>query len=338
MVGAVVVRDGQVVGEGWHQQYGDAHAEVGALREAGDAARGATIYVTLEPCNHTGNTPPCTAAILAAGIARVVAATADPNMIAAGGAASLREHGVDVDVGLHEDDARELNPSFFHALSSARPFIQLKLALSLDGAISDHTRRAGWFTGPEARREVHRLRAGADALAIGIGTARADDPLLTVREFSPPPRVPPVRVVFDTSARLPLASKLVRTAHEVPTIVVCWAPDPAHAAALEHSGVTLIHAATLADALAALRQVGVRSMMVEGGAALAASFIQESLADRLVIFRAPLLLGDDALGAFSGLPAASVESAPRWRIVRTQRLGDDDLTVYAPLRGVAGAL
>ncbi len=337
MVGPVVVRDAQVVGEGWHQRYGEAHAEVGALREAGDAAHGATMYVTLEPCNHTGKTPPCAEGILAAGIARVVAATADPNMVAAGGAKYLREHGVDVDVGLHEDAARELNAAFFHTLSSPRPFIQLKLALSLDGAITDHTRRAGWFTGAEARREVHRMRAGADAIAIGIGTARADDPLLTVRNAEAP-RVAPARIVFDTSARLPLASNLVRTAQEVPTIVVCWAPDPAHAAALEHAGVTLIHAATLADALAALRQANVRSMLVEGGATLAASFIQESLVDRLVIFRAPLVLGGDALGAFSGLPAATVGSASRWRILRTQRLGDDEMTVYAPLTGVAGAI
>src|SRR4051812_63497 len=235
MVGAVVVRDGAVVGEGWHSRYGAPHAEVEALRAAGAAARGATVYVTLEPCNHIGQTPPCSEALIAAGVAEVVIAVADPNPVAQGGAARLREAAITVSFGVEEEAARELNAAFFHGLTSDRPFVQLKVALSLDGALSDHTRARAWLTGPEARREVHRLRAGADGVAIGIGTARADDPELTVREFDAP-RVPPARIVFDTSAQLPLASKLVRTAPKQRTIVVCWAPDPAHAAALEHAG------------------------------------------------------------------------------------------------------
>src|SRR6476661_53335 len=222
MVGAVVVRDGAIVGEGWHNRYGEAHAEVEAIRSAGERARGATMYVTLEPCNHEGHTPPCTDAILAAGIRRVVIAVADPNPVAAGGAERLREAGVTVEVGLGEASARELNAVFFHALASDRPFVRLKLALSLAGAMSDATRRPAWLTGHEARAEVHRLRAGSDAVAVGIGTALADDPQLTVRGFTPP-RVAPVRIVFDTSARLPLDSRLVRSARESPVLVVCWA-------------------------------------------------------------------------------------------------------------------
>jgi diaminohydroxyphosphoribosylaminopyrimidine deaminase / 5-amino-6-(5-phosphoribosylamino)uracil reductase len=217
MVGAVVVREGAIVGEGWHTRYGEAHAEVEALRSAGERARGATMFVTLEPCNHHGRTPPCTEAILAAGIRRVVIAVADPNPVAAGGAERLREGGVDVAIGLGEKSARELNAAFFHSFAVDRPFVQLKLALSLDGAMADHTRHQGWLTGDQARMEVHRLRAGADAVAVGIGTALADDPLLTVRGFTPP-RVPPVRVVFDTSARLPLTSRLVQTAREIPVV------------------------------------------------------------------------------------------------------------------------
>ena len=330
MVGAVVVRDGVVVGEGWHTRYGAPHAEIDALRVAGDAARGATMYVTLEPCTHHGQTPPCSDALVAAGISRVVAATADPHPVARGGTERLRARGVTVVVGVEELAARELNAPFFHALASPRSFVQLKLALSLDGALTDHTRQRGWLTREEARREVHRLRAGADAIVVGIGTVRADNPLLTVRDVSPPPRIPPARVVFDTSARLPLTSRLVQTARDQPTIVVCWAPDPAHAAALEHAGVTLVHAASLLDALVALRAAGIRTVLVEGGAALASSFLQEALVDRLIIFRAPLMLGSGALNAFAGLPSVSLDAARRWRVIDARRFGDDEMTVYAP--------
>ncbi len=330
MVGAVVVREGVVVGEGWHTRYGASHAEVDALTAAGEHADGATLYVTLEPCNHHGQTPPCSEAIIAAGIRRVVAATADPHEVAKGGAAHLRAHGIDVVLGVEDDAARELNAPFFHALNSDRAFVQLKVALSLDGAITDHTRRRGWLTGFEARREVHRLRAGSDAVAIGIGTARTDNPALTVRDYEPAPRVAPARVVFDTSARLPLTSHLVQTAREQSTVVVCWAPDPSHAAALEHAGVSLVHAATLADALVALRVAGVRSMLVEGGAALATSFLQEALVDRLIIFRAPIILGASSLNAFGGLPSATLGDAKRWRLTQAKRFGDDEMTVYAP--------
>jgi diaminohydroxyphosphoribosylaminopyrimidine deaminase/5-amino-6-(5-phosphoribosylamino)uracil reductase len=174
-------------------------------------------------------------------------------------------------------------------------------------------------------------------VAIGIGTAVNDDPLLTVRDAAAP-RIPPARVVFDTSAHLPLTSRLVTTARETPTIVVCWAPDPTHAAALEHAGVTLVHAATLADALVKLRTEGVRDVLVEGGAALATSFIQERLVDRLVIFRAPIILGAGAVNAFAALAPMGVEGAKRWRLVESRRFGDDEMTVYAPPAGDEGAI
>ncbi len=328
MVGAVVVRDGIIVGEGWHTAFGAPHAEVEALRAAGDAARGATVYVTLEPCNHYGQTPPCSDALIAAGVSDVIIAVADPNPVAGGGAERLRGAGIHVTFGIEDAAASELNAAFLHAFHSDRPFVQLKIALSLDGALSDHTRARGWLTGGEARREVHRLRAGADGVAIGIGTARTDDPELTVRDVDAP-RVLPTRIVFDTSARLPLTSRLVRTAREQRTIVICWAPDPAHAAALEHAGVVLVHAASLEDALVALRSEGIRSLLVEGGAALAASFLQDAMVDRLIIFRAPLILGKDALGAFAGLPSTTIGAAPRWRLVDARRFGDDEMSVYS---------
>jgi diaminohydroxyphosphoribosylaminopyrimidine deaminase/5-amino-6-(5-phosphoribosylamino)uracil reductase len=287
------------------------------------------MYVTLEPCAHHGRTPPCTDAILDAGIRRVVAAVADPNPVASGGAERLRARHVDVTLDVEGAAARELNAAFLHAVASDRPFVRLKLALSLDGALADATRKTGWLTGDEARVEVHRLRAGSDAVAVGSGTALADDPLLTVRDV-PPPRVPPVRIVFDTSARLPLDSRLVRSAREAPVLVVCWAPDPRHAAALEQAGVELLHAPSLPHALRALRARGVGSVLVEGGAGLATSFVQEALVDRLVIFRAPILLGGGAVNAFGGLPAATIDGAPRWRVVQGRRFGDDEMTVYTP--------
>jgi diaminohydroxyphosphoribosylaminopyrimidine deaminase/5-amino-6-(5-phosphoribosylamino)uracil reductase len=229
LVGAVIVRDGELVGEGWHTEYGHPHAEVEALRAAGEAARGATAFVTLEPCSHHGKTPPCTGALLAAGIRRVVFAASDPNPKAAGGGEVLREAGVEVLGGVMAGEARDQNAVFFHTHSPAgaeRPFVALKLALTLDGRIADHAGSSVWITGDDARSEVHRLRAGFDAVAVGSGTALADDPKLTVRGALEP-RVPPVRVVFDRRLRLPLESALVTTAREVPVMVVAGTVPPA---------------------------------------------------------------------------------------------------------------
>jgi diaminohydroxyphosphoribosylaminopyrimidine deaminase/5-amino-6-(5-phosphoribosylamino)uracil reductase len=327
LVGAVVVRDHLAVGHGWHARYGEAHAEPVALARAGAAARGATLYVTLEPCAHRGKQPPCVEAILAAGIARVVVAVADPNPVAAGGIARLRDAGVVVDVGLGAAAAQALNAPFFHAHGGAeRPYVTLKLACTLDGAIADRSRGPGWFTGAPARRLVHRLRAGADAVAVGIGTALADDPALTVREGRMP-RVPPVRVVFDRHGRLPLDGQLARTAGEVPVWTVGGA-SPERRAALGARGVTVLEATTLAEGLAALRRRGIRHLLVEGGATLAGALVEAGLADRLVIFRAPLLLGDGALPALAGLPSRRLADAVRLVPRRRRAVGDDALEVY----------
>ena len=213
MVGAVVVRDGAIVGEGWHARWGERHAEPAALAAAGERARGATVYVTLEPCTHRGKTPPCTDALIAAGVSRVVVAARDTNPLAAGGLARLQQAGIATTAGVEEADARELNAPFLFAQHADRPWVTLKLAVSLDGAIADAGRTRGWLTGPESRGEVHRLRAGSDAVAVGIGTALADDPALTVREAAAP-RVPPLRVVFDRTGRLPPDGVLARSARE----------------------------------------------------------------------------------------------------------------------------
>lgn len=329
MVGAVVVRDGEIVGEGYHAAFGEAHAEVAALQDAGERARGATVYVTLEPCAHSGKTPPCTVALLAAGIRRVVAASRDPNPVAAGGGSKLTEAGVVFESGVEEEAARELNADFFHAFASDRPHVTLKLALSLDGAIADARRSRGWLTGAKSRRHVHRLRAGCDAIAVGIGTAIADDPLLTVRGVRAP-RVAPVRVVFDRRARLPLDAALVRTAREAPTLIVAEDPEPSQALALRAAGIELLTTTSLADALRELRRRELRSLFVEGGAALAGAFLAGRLVDRLVIFQAPVLLGAGALRPFDCLQPVDLADASRWRLRERRTFGDDLMTIYTP--------
>ena len=330
MVGAVVVKDGTVVGEGFHALFGEEHAEVAALRAAGTAARGATLYVTLEPCAHHGKTPPCADAVVTAGVARVVVATEDPNPVAAGGAARLRSAGVAVDIGIEGDAARELNAPFFNP--SERPWIVLKLATSLDGAIADARRERGsgrrWLTGDAARLDVQRMRAGVDAIAVGVGTVLADDPMLTVRDVTPP-RIAPRRVVFDSELRTPIGAAVVRGARLVPTIIVARHAPRDRREALAGAGVDVRIHETLNDALLALGREGIRSMLVEGGARLAGSLIEQGMVDRLVIFQAPVVLGEGALNAFAHVSSTSAASLDRLRIIERVELGDDLKTTYA---------
>lgn len=327
MVGAVVVRDGRIVGEGHTQPVGGAHAEVMALRAAGDGARGATLYVTLEPCNGTGRTPPCVDAVLAAGIARVVFAASDPNPAMRGGAARLAASGVAVEGGVEALSARDQNPGFFHRFSSDRPFVTLKLALSLDGGMAAADRRPLPLTGPAARREVHRQRAEHAAIAVGVGTAIADDPQLTVRGV-PAPVAPRVRVVFDRTGRLPLDGGLVRTAREVPVVLVGAAFAPAVADAYRTAGVDVLEAPGLPAQLRALRARGIDSLYCEGGAQLADALLGDGLVDRLVIFRGPVLLGADAVRPLqAGMPPVS-GAAVRHRLVTHRRFGPDLMAIY----------
>lgn len=342
MVGAVVVRGGRIVGEGYHARYGEPHAEVMALEAAGARARGATVYVTLEPCAHWGKTPPCTDALIAAGVAKVVCATRDPNRRAGGGAKRLAAAGISVEFGPGEEAARELNAPFFFAWEHGdRPWVTLKLALSADGAVGRRARpapRAGGagrgdrngaaargrvrITGEAADRAVHRLRAGSDAVAVGIGTALADDPALTVRQVRQP-RVPPARIVFDRSMRLPLDSLLVATAPLVPTVVVAAARRPSREMALFRRGVEVIHSRSLPHALRTLARHDVRALLVEGGPTLAAALLAARLVDRIVIFQSPRRLGPGGIAAFD-----DASLLDRFRVVARRRLGPDVMTIY----------
>jgi diaminohydroxyphosphoribosylaminopyrimidine deaminase / 5-amino-6-(5-phosphoribosylamino)uracil reductase len=326
-VGAVVVRHGVIVGEGSTQPYGGAHAEVEALNMAGSAAFGATVYVTLEPCASFGKTPPCVDTLIAAGVHRVVYATDDPNPSQRGGATKLRDAGIAIDSGLFSLDARDQNPAFFHQFASDRPFVTLKLARSLDGAIADGPLRSGWLTGAASRREVHRQRADHDAIAVGRGTVAIDDPELTVRAV-PKRHLAPTRVVFARAGDVSLTSKLVKSARDVPVTVVADAIPPQRRSGLERAGVAIIEAIGLDAQLRHLRSAGLTSFYVEGGAALGDAFLQAGFVDRLVIFTAPVLLGADALRPLQAGSPVRLELASRFRLVSHRKLGDDLMAIY----------
>jgi diaminohydroxyphosphoribosylaminopyrimidine deaminase/5-amino-6-(5-phosphoribosylamino)uracil reductase len=329
LVGAVIVKDGQVVGEGWHRVFGGPHAEIEALRMAGAAARGATLYVSLEPCAHTGKTPPCTDAILAAGIARVVYGATDSTVRARGGAERLRQSGVTVDGPLAAERVRRQNRAFFHVHERASTYVALKLAVSLDACISRRRAAPTQLTGPEALAEVHRLRAGFDAILIGRGTAAADDPLLTVRG-TVAPRVPPARIILDTHATLGSDLRIFGSADAGPVWVVVAEAAPAdRVAKLERAGARVLRVPPTADgvdvrsAFQRLREHSVHTIFCEGGGLLAASLLSADLVQRLYLFIAPVILGESAVPAF---PASAVNTR-RLRTVETHRLGADALLI-----------
>jgi diaminohydroxyphosphoribosylaminopyrimidine deaminase/5-amino-6-(5-phosphoribosylamino)uracil reductase len=336
-VGAVVARGKEVLATSHHERAGEDHAEMRALRQAGSKAAGATLYVSLEPCNHDGRTPPCVDAILEAKIAKVVIGCIDPNPhVRGGGAERLREAGVEVKVGVSEKEARALIAPWAKCVTTGLPHVSLKLALSLDGRIATRTGASKWVTGPEARAKVHELRSRMDAVAVGIGTVVADDPRLTVREIQAPS---PVRVVFDTKLRIPSGARLVTTAREVPTwIVTSLEASPAVAQTLTDQGVEILRAPPSAEgridvtaALRALAQRGVVSLMVEGGAELAGSVLAARLADELHVFVSPILLGPRGRpGAVDWAGPDTPSEAPRVVDAHWERCGKDAY-VFGPL-------
>lgn len=331
MVGAVVVKDGRMVGQGWHRRYGGPHAEVEALQRAGEQARGATLYVTLEPCNHHGKTPPCTAAVLAAGISRVVIANADPNpRVAGGGAAYLRAQGLQVEMGLLAEVGQKLNEAFFKAVTTGRPWVIAKAAASLDGKTATHTNDSQWITGPAARAWVHRLRHQVDAILVGVGTVIADNPQLTTR--LPKRRgKDPVRLILDSRLRLPLAAQVLHLKSAAPTWIACTDAAPAEKrAALQDLGAEILvlpardGKVDLEALLNVLGQRRLQSLLVEGGAEVHGAFFDAHLIDKLHLLLAPKIIGGrQAPGILGGQGITHLASAPLVRDMTIRRLGPD---------------
>lgn len=329
LVGAVVVRDGRCVGVGYHRAFGGPHAEVFALEAAGERARGATLYVTLEPCCHHGKTPPCSEAVVRAGIARVVAAMRDPfPKVAGGGFEQLRGAGVAVEVGVEEEAARRLNAPYLKRLATGRPYVIAKWAMSLDGRTAAHTGDSRWISGEASRRLVHERRGQMDGILVGIGTAIADDPLLTVRP--PGPRVP-ARIVVDSRARLPLDGALVRTAREVPLLVAVAESAPVERVrALAERGcevLTLSGGGAIVSVTGLLDELGRRGMtnlLVEGGGRILGAFADAGEIDEVDAFIAPILVGGPAAHCpLFGEGAGLIASATRVSGLRAEPVAGD---------------
>ena len=337
-VGAVVVRDGVIVGRGWTQPGGRPHAEPVALAHAGEAARGATLYVTLEPCSHVGKSPPCADAVIAAGIARVVSAIEDPNPEVAGrGHARLRAAGIAVDIGLGALEAAHDHAGHFRRIRDQRPHVILKLAVSADDKIGAAGRKPLAISGEAAKARVHLLRAQCDAILVGIGTVQADDPLLTCRLPGMEARSP-VRVVLDRALRISGTSRLVHSARATPLWVMTSNLSEAPAAMkLGAAGAQVIRVPTtsapppgldLAGVLHALAQKGITRLLVEGGARVASSFVAADLVDEVWLLRGPDAVGADGVAALDALPLSAITGSPAFKLRASEQLQNDTLTIY----------
>lgn len=321
-VGCVIVKDGRVVGEGWHERAGTPHAEIHALKAAGKAARGATVYVTLEPCSHHGRTPPCAEALIQTGVTRVLAAMRDPNpLVAGGGITMLTLAGIQAEVGLMETEARALNPGFVSRMTRQRPWVRLKTASTLDGKTALANGASQWITGEAARADVQHLRARACAILTGSGTVLADNPRMNVRDFDIGRQ--PLRVVVDSALRTPADTAIL------PALIACHHADPAARAALERSGAEVVELpgadgrVDLAALLTILAQRGVNELHVEAGAALSGALLAAGLVDEWVAYVAPMAVGDDARGLFAQPPLTSLADAARFRLADVRQVGED---------------
>lgn len=327
-VGCVIVAGARLVGSGWHERTGGPHAEVIALQAAGAAARGATAYVTLEPCCHYGRTPPCTDALVAAGVQRVVYAAADPNPRVSGeGARQLTAAGVAVDGGVLAAEARELNIGFVSRMERGRPWVRAKIAVSLDGrtALADGTSR--WITSEAARADVQLLRARSSAILTGVGTVLTDDPRLTVRRNDLGAIEPPQRVVLDTALRLPAQARLLQ--EEGGTLVFCSRPDAERQRALQAAGATVEVVAERdgrpdpAAVMARLAALGVNELLVEAGPLVNGALLDAGLIDEIVVYLAPHVLGAEGRAMFAGRPLAGMAARPQFELTDLRRVGPD---------------
>jgi diaminohydroxyphosphoribosylaminopyrimidine deaminase/5-amino-6-(5-phosphoribosylamino)uracil reductase len=342
LVGCVLVKDSTVVGQGYHQYLGGPHAEVYALREAGERARGAVLYVTLEPCCHTGKTPPCVEAVIQAGVHRVVVALRDPNpRVDGGGLARLAAAGIPVTVGVCAAEAQRLNEAFLHYITTRRPFVTLKSAITLDGKIATQAGASQWITGTRAREEGHRLRHAHDAILVGIGTVLQDNPQLTTRL---PDRqgVNPLRVIVDSTLRVPFDAQVIDVAADRRTLVATTqGASMAQQEALRARGVEVVCVPTesagrvdLAALLHILSDRGIASVLVEGGATLSAALLRHHLVDKVLFFVAPKIIGGDGLSVIGACGVATMEQVLRLHRLTGRAIGDDFLLeAYMDYRG-----
>lgn len=335
-VGCVIARDEKIIGEGWHARAGGPHAEVLALREAGEQARGATAYVSLEPCSHHGRTPPCADALLAAGIGRVVAAMTDPNPEVAGrGLQRLREAGVEVSSGLMENSAEALNPGFIQRMRSGRPYVRCKMAMSLDGRTAMASGESKWITGPAAREDVQRLRARSCAIITGVGTVLADDPNLTVRLPGLDESRQPLRVVLDPRLSMPVEARLLQQPGDV--LIVTASNDQAVRESLERDNTAIVHLPDgldridLPGLLHLLGENEINEVLLETGATLAGAMLQAGLVDELIVYMAPVLMGDAARGLFHLPEIEHMAQRRPLKISDVRAVGEDWRITATPL-------
>ena len=329
-VGCVIVRAGQVVGEGWHERAGTPHAEAHALLQAGDQARGATVYVTLEPCSHPGRTPPCADALIAAGVGRVVTAMRDPNPQVAGqGMARLEQAGINIESGLLEQQARELNIGFISRMTRGRPWVRLKAAASLDGKTALNNGKSKWITGPAARMDVQHWRARSCAILTGVGTVLADDPQMNVREIETSRQ--PLRVIVDSSLKMPPSAKILAGGN---ALIACALDDAAKTQALRSSGAEVLvldgsdGRVDLPRLLPVLAEREVNELMIEAGATLNGALLNAGLVDEMVLYLAPVLMGDAARGLFA-LQELQQMDQRKTLAVQDVRLVGQDIRVMA---------
>ena len=333
-VGCVIVKDGVVVGKGWHKKAGTPHAEVHALNEAGSNAVGADVYVTLEPCAHHGKTPPCAEALVAAGVARVYVGSIDPNPLVGGkGMEILQAAGIAVEVGILEDECRRLNEPFIKYMKTGRPFVFLKSAMTLDGKTATASGDSKWITNDKSRQYAHKLRAMVDAVMVGVGTVVADDPQLTCRTCR---GKNPIRIVVDSNLRTPLNAQVLAHPLVARTIVATTVSDGVKTAALLASGAEVLHCAEksgtvdLSDMFAQLGKLGIQSILLEGGATLAGEVVRGGFADKFLFFYAPKLVGGTGAGAFAGSGVDRIADAIRLENITTRRFGGDILVEGYP--------
>ena len=333
-VGCVIVRNGVVVGEGWHRKAGTPHAEVHALRQAGESARGADVFVTLEPCSHHGRTPPCAEALVEAGVARVVAGMVDPNPKVSGrGIARLREAGILVETGLFEEECRRLNEPFIKHVTTGRPFVVLKTAMTLDGKIATGNGDSQWITNDRSRHYVHKLRGMLDAVMVGAGTVAADDPLLTCRIGR---GKNPVRVIVDSTLRTPLHARVVTDRSAETIITTIPAADDDKAAALRAAGCEVVacgaseNRVDLEDMLVLLGKRGIQSVLLEGGGTLAGEALRRNLIDKFLFFYAPKLVAGMGKGPFAGEGVRMMADAVSLKQATVSRFGCDILVEAYP--------